>query len=380
MRIRSLVAAGALVANTVPVAAQDEEPRAGFYLAPIVHGVRTDRDRGVDDAAAFTLDAGLQVHPRWDLELNLFRGHFDRESGGRLDLEAAGLNVLRVFRRDAMLAPYALLGFGAQRAESRPNDSSTDGYADAGLGLLTTFRRSDQTGAALSLRFDARARYDRAQSEEHLDYLLGVGLRYAFGSTPARPVAASVPVQAAVPAEPADEDRDGVLDRDDRCPGTLQGRTVGADGCEPDVDADDDSVANNVDACPDTPQGTRTDARGCELRHEIRLPLVTFEYGSDRLKPEASKTLDEAVATLRLNPDVSVEVAGHTDGRGSGAYNLDLSQRRAEAVRLHLIERGVANVLTARGYGEREPIADNMTEAGRAENRRVVLRMLAPPR
>jgi OmpA-OmpF porin, OOP family len=376
MRIRSLVAACALVVNTVPVVAQDEEPSSGLYLAPIVHGVLTDRDRAVDDSAAFTLAAGLQAHPKWDLELNVFRGHFDHDSGGRLDLEAAGLNVLHVFRREAMLAPYALLGVGAQRAELSSNDSSTDGYADAGLGLLTTFRRSGETGAALSLRFDARARYDRADSAEHLDYLLGLGLRYAFGSTRARHVAA--PVQAAVPAEPTDEDRDGVLDRDDRCPGTLQGRAVGADGCEPDVDADDDSVANNVDACPDTPRGTRTDARGCELRQEIRLPLVMFAYGSDRLMPEASTTLDEAIATLRMNPDVRVEVAGHTDARGADAYNLDLSQRRAEAVRRYLIEKGVTNVLTARGYGEREPIADNMTEAGRAENRRVVLRILAP--
>jgi OOP family OmpA-OmpF porin len=374
MRIRSLVAAGALVVNTAPAVAQDEEPSSGFYLAPIVHAVLADNARAIDDAAAFTLAAGRQVHPRWDLELSLFRGHFDHDSGGRLDLEAAGLDVLHVFRRDAMLAPYALVGLGAQRAESSSNDSSTDGYADAGFGLLTTFRRSRETGAALSLRFDARARYDRAEGEEHVDYLLGLGLRYAFGSTRARPAVAPVP--AAVPAAPADEDRDGVLDRNDRCPGTVQGRTVGADGCEPDLDADDDSVANNVDACPGTPRGTRTDARGCELRQEIRLPLVTFEYGSDRLKAEASTTLDDAVATLRLNPDVRVEVAGYTDARGSDAYNLDLSQRRAEAVRRYLIEKGVTNVLTARGYGESEPIADNTTEAGRAENRRVVLRIL----
>jgi OOP family OmpA-OmpF porin len=378
MRIRSLVAAGALVVNTMPVVAQDAQPRSGFHLAPIVHGVLTDRDRAVDDAAAFTLAAGFPVHAKWDVELNLFRGHFDRDGGGRLDLDAAGFNVLHVFRRDAMHAPFALLGVGAQRAESSSNDSSTDGYADAGLGLLTTFRRSEETGAALSLRWEARARYDLAGGAEHLDYFFGVGLQYAFGSARARSAAAAVPAPAAAPRELADEDRDGVADRDDRCRGTAQGRTVGTDGCEPDIDADDDNVANDVDACPDTPRGTRTDARGCELRQEIRLPLVTFEYGSDRLKPEASTTLDEAVATLRLNPDVRIEVAGHTDARGSDAYNLDLSQRRAEAVRRHLIEKGVTNVLTARGYGEREPIADDTTEAGRSENRRVVLRILAP--
>ena len=79
-----------------------------------------------------------------------------------------------------------------------------------------------------------------------------------------------------------------------------------------------------------------------------------------------------------MNADLSIEVAGHTDARGPDAYNLDLSRRRAETVRRYLLDRGVTNVLTARGYGEREPIADNGTETGRAENRRVVLKVLLP--
>lgn len=373
MRIRSLVAASALVANTAPVAAQDDERSSGLYLAPIVHAAIADDGRSVDDAMAFSLAAGLEVHPRWDVELSLFRAHFDHESGGRLDLDAAGLNVLHVFRRDATLAPYALLGAGAQRTESSA-DSSTDAYADAGGGLLATFRRSERTGAALSVRLDARARFDRADGADYVDYLFGLGLRYAFGSTQPRAVVA--PAQAAIVPAPADEDRDGVIDAEDRCPGTPSGRTVAADGCELDIDADDDGVANTMDNCPSTPLGTRTDARGCELKQEIRLPLVTFEYASDRLNPEAFATLDEAVATLRMNLDVRVEVAGHTDDRGAETYNLALSQRRAEAVRRYLIDKGVTNALTARGYGENEPIADNVTEAGRAENRRVVLRIL----
>ena len=80
--------------------------------------------------------------------------------------------------------------------------------------------------------------------------------------------------------------------------------------------------------------------------------------------------------TLRLNPDLRIAVAGHTDDRGSDSYNQLLSQRRAEAVRRYLVDKGVTNVLTVRGYGESDPIADNGIEAGRAENRRVVLRIL----
>lgn len=374
MRIRLLLAAGALV-HAGPAIAQDQKPSSGLYIAPIVHGVLTDDDRAADDEAAFTLAVGAELHPDWNLELNLFRGRFDRDSGSALDIDALGVNALRVFRREAVLAPYLLLGAGAQRADSSSSDSSTDVYADAGGGLLTTFRRSEETGRALSLRFDVRARYDRAEGADYVDYLVGLGLQYAFGSGRAQPAAASLPKPAAAP-QPSDEDGDGVIDPNDRCPGTLPGRTVGADGCEPDIDTDDDGVANDVDRCPATPAGTRTDARGCELEQEIKLPLVTFEYGSDRLMREAFAVLDEASETLRRNPDLQVEVAGHTDDRGSDAYNLALSQRRADAVRRYLLDKGVTNDLTARGYGEREPIADNGTEAGRAENRRVVLRIL----
>src|SRR5690606_40616537 len=73
----------------------------------------------------------------------------------------------------------------------------------------------------------------------------------------------------------------------------------------------------------------------------------------------------------RRSSDLRIEVAGYTDSTGSDAYNEALSQRRAETVHRYLVERGVTNTLTARGYGERDPIADNGTEQERAQNRRV---------
>ncbi len=88
--------------------------------------------------------------------------------------------------------------------------------------------------------------------------------------------------------------------------------------------------------------------------------------------------LNEAAATLRLNPDIVVEVAGHTDSAGSAEYNAWLSDRRADSVRQYLVDRGAnSRNLSARGYGEAEPIADNETAQGRARNRRVELRILS---
>lgn len=370
---KSLVVAGALVAIALPCAAETGPRGSGFYVAPLVNAVHTDADRAVDDAAAFTFAAGFQANTRWNIELNLFRGRFDGVGGNDLELDAAGINALRVFRRDARVAPYLLVGLGAQYKDRTLGESSTDPYADAGAGLLAAVHKSEDNGQALFLRADARARYDDGGSQ--LDYLFGIGLQYKFGSRSSGRSPDETPAPAAV-ASPTDADRDGVFDNDDRCPGTPPGRAVRADGCEIDGDEDGDGVADSADDCARTPSGTRIDTRGCELKEEIRLPLVTFEYNSDRLQPGASATLDRAVDTLRMNPDLRIEVAGHTDDRGSQTYNLTLSHRRAEAVRRYLADHGVTNVLTVRGYGESEPLADNATEAGRSENRRVVLRIL----
>jgi OOP family OmpA-OmpF porin len=173
-----------------------------------------------------------------------------------------------------------------------------------------------------------------------------------------------------------DDDGDGVPNDMDRCPNTMAGVRVDANGCE--VDGDGDGVVDRLDRCLDTRAGAAVDVNGCEIQDEITLPGVNFETNSDRLVPEAVDVLDEATQTLLRNPQLIVEVAGHTDSDGAADYNLDLSNRRAVAVRQFFIDRGVpADQLSARGYGESQPIADNNTAAGKAMNRRVVLRVLS---
>jgi len=101
---------------------------------------------------------------------------------------------------------------------------------------------------------------------------------------------------------------------------------------------------------------------------------VTFDTGKTTIKPDSAKTLDDAAAALKLAADLKVEVGGHTDNVGTADANLKLSQGRAQAVMAALVERGVtADRLTAKGYGQSAPVADNRTEDGRARNRRVEL-------
>jgi OOP family OmpA-OmpF porin len=101
---------------------------------------------------------------------------------------------------------------------------------------------------------------------------------------------------------------------------------------------------------------------------------INFDTGKATIKPDSDKTLDDAAAALKAAPSLKVEVGGHTDNVGTPQANEKLSSDRAQAVMAALVKRGVAaNRLTAQGYGQSSPIADNRSEDGRAKNRRVEL-------
>jgi OmpA-OmpF porin, OOP family len=101
---------------------------------------------------------------------------------------------------------------------------------------------------------------------------------------------------------------------------------------------------------------------------------VNFDTGKSTITSDSAKTLDDAAGALRASGDLAVEVGGHTDNVGTPEANQRLSQERAQAVMAALVERGItADRLTAKGFGQTSPIADNRTEDGRARNRRVEL-------
>lgn len=103
---------------------------------------------------------------------------------------------------------------------------------------------------------------------------------------------------------------------------------------------------------------------------------ILFRTGRDELSPTSFELLDMLAMTVRTC-SARIEIAGHTDNKGDSEINAELSQRRAEAVRDHLVKRGASkNQLTARGYGETRPIADNQTRDGRERNRRIEFRVI----
>jgi len=174
-----------------------------------------------------------------------------------------------------------------------------------------------------------------------------------------------------------DSDGDGVFDEDDRCTATPIGVRVDESGCR--VDADGDGIYDEDDRCAATPVGTQVDAVGCPVLFEpettvLVLEGVNFETGSATLTTGARTVLDRVAQSLVGNPEIRIEVGGHTDNTGSRAFNLTLSQQRAESVAAYLALRGVASSrIVPRGYGPDRPLAGNDTVSGRAMNRRVEL-------
>jgi outer membrane protein OmpA-like peptidoglycan-associated protein len=177
-----------------------------------------------------------------------------------------------------------------------------------------------------------------------------------------------------------DWDKDGIPNVDDRCP--REPGTRDLDGCP---DRDQDGIPDPEDKCPDQPGPAEND--GCPVTG----PLVTlesdrvrlngsvhFDYDKAIIKPESFPLLDEVVGVLSKNPQLKhVRVEGHTDNKGTAAYNLDLSRRRAASVVDYLAQHGIDRKrLVSAGYGFERPIADNATALGRAKNRRVEFKLL----
>ncbi len=137
-------------------------------------------------------------------------------------------------------------------------------------------------------------------------------------------------------------------------------------------DLDGDGVLDGDDLCPDSPRGAAVDARGCWV-----VKGLYFAVDSATIDTAGQRGLDEVAQVLRANPELRVQIGGHTDATGSDAYNRALSDRRAAAARSYLVAAGISETrLESQGYGESQPAADNTTADGRRANRRTELSIL----
>jgi outer membrane protein OmpA-like peptidoglycan-associated protein len=180
-----------------------------------------------------------------------------------------------------------------------------------------------------------------------------------------------------------DNDKDGILDVNDLCPNDPEDKDgfEDEDGC-PDPDNDHDRILDANDKCPNEPETYNgfEDEDGCPDKGRVVvtkgkleiLDKIYFETDKDEIKPVSFPLLDAIAATIKGNPQIQlIEIQGHADERGDDAHNLDLTERRAAAVKRALYERNVEpGRLKSHGYGETKPVCTQHNEDCWSRNRR----------
>ncbi|MGV8940922.1 MAG: OmpA family protein [Lysobacter sp.] len=343
--------------------AQDFDDR--WYLTGSVGLNIQDNDRNTEDTPFITLGMGKMLSPVWSLDGELNYQNVATERNADLNWSQYGISL--DLRRHFLLEgrdwhPYAVMGLGYQRAEEEydnfpsPNSPAKrkDGNlaAKAGFGLQSDVGRVKvRTELAYRIDFDDNAispSFDGSfdDADDFGDLLASIGIVVPLGPESVAPVG---PAPVAPSCADLDDDGDGVNNCDDKCPDSQAGQTIGPDGC---------------------PVPVSIDLKG-----------VNFDFDKSTLRPDAVAILSEATQILQRYPELKVEVAGHTDSKGTDAYNQSLSERRATAVYNYLTSNGVdASRMTGpNGYGESRPIAPNTNPdgsdnpEGRAQNRRTEL-------
>jgi len=169
---------------------------------------------------------------------------------------------------------------------------------------------------------------------------------------------------------PFDSDKDGVYNELDKCPNTPKGVKVDKQGCP--IDSDKDGVVDYKDKCPHTPKSMKVNFEGCPVIAEYRF---NFNYNSSVIDKKYYSQIKELASIMKNNKLLKIEIQGYTDNKGTEKYNKELSLRRAKALKAILIYkfRIKPSRISVKGFGESHPVADNSTEEGRAQNRRIVV-------
>lgn len=390
LRTKALFTAG-IFALTPLAMAKDEV--SGLTLVPSVGYYDYDEGRGLDGKAFGSIGLGYVLNNTWTLEL-VSAGHDTNVDNSSIDvrMRQLRLDALYTVNPEDDLQGYFVVGGGHN--EFRPDqavqingnaptmDDIEESIVNYGVGLKYAF--TDR----LALRGDVRG--ITSLDEEQTDTAVSLALSWMFAETsrvrddadgdgvsdkydqcPNTPAGVQVDSNGCA----LDSDKDGVADHIDQCPNTPAGVEVNAKGCAKDDDAD--GVVNHKDKCPNTAAGAKVDAEGCYvvIADDVKVELnVEFDTNSAESRPSHYTEVKKVADFMRQHPLTQVLVEGHTDDRGSAAYNQRLSERRAATIAGQLIsEFGVdADRVSSVGVGEARPIADNSSEEGRQRNRRVV--------
>jgi len=344
-----------------------------------------------DDNRALNSDYewGITGGYRWDENWAVEAGYYNLETSVKalqtaVDVDRYYVDALYHFPGGEKFDPFVAVGLG-----KGDGNSAAETLTNVGVGFKYHFNP----------RFAFRSDVKWFQGDNGADdFSVSVGLHMKLQSNAPRSV-------YKMPITVKDSDNDGVADDRDQCPTTPAGEAVNRAGCP--LDSDMDGVLDSADSCPTTPPGAAVDSRGCALDSDrdgvkdyadncantpppgkiddmgcyivitenVLITLkVQFDSDSATSRTEHRGEVEKVHRFMTDNPMTRVTIEGHTDDRGSEAYNQSLSERRARTIASMLInDFGIAaSKVSIVGYGESQPIESNDTLAGRQANRRVV--------
>jgi len=308
-----------------------------FYIAPGLQKMNYDAEVGLDNDLGYVIGIGYDFTSRLSAEFSVMDLNPETKAKRELDQDLWKIDVLYGLDFDlGRFKPFVVSGLGNSNI-----DGENDSIWDIGAGLRLPLNER------WTWRTSIRNYYALGRDFEDQDFGIDTTLVYRFGGSRKSMTSSNEPPREGVQevVEVADADRDGVPDAND--------------------------------LCSDTPRSYAVDKDGCPIAIEevarVEL-LVNFDFDRSEVKEQYLPEIESVARFMEQYPDRVVELEGHTDSRGTDAYNLGLSQRRAEAVMAELVGRfGIPpSRVSAKGFGESQPIGSNDSAQGRAENRRVI--------
>lgn len=308
-----------------------------FYIAPGLQKMNYDAEVGLDNDLGYVIGIGYDFTSRLSAEFSVMDLNPETKAKRELDQDLWKIDVLYGLDFDlGRFKPFVVSGLGNSNI-----DGENDSIWDIGAGLRLPLNER------WTWRTSIRNYYALGRDFEDQDFGIDTTLVYRFGGSRKSKASSNEPPREGVQevVEVADADRDGVPDAND--------------------------------LCSDTPRSYAVDKDGCPIAIEevarVEL-LVNFDFDRSEVKEQYLPEIERVARFMEQYPDRVVELEGHTDSRGTDAYNLGLSQRRAEAVMAELVGRfGISpSRVSAKGFGESQPIGSNDSAQGRAENRRVI--------
>lgn len=399
--MKKLLLIPALMLGSVALAAD-----YNFEITPLIGYNVAEGNIDLDDYATFGAELqynGLDSVIKPELSLLYSKADYNTNklpSSADTDVWRLALNGVYEYDKFGSVVPLAKAGFGYESM----NDGSYEGqtgnadslFVDAGVGAKIPFNDM----LALKLEAVYMLKYNDARYDSNLAVLAGLNIAFGPKAQKAAPVKEE-PVVVAAAVVDGDDDNDGVLNSKDKCPNTAAGlrvdvkgcfldgdddndgvlnasdsclasaagEKVDASGCKIDGDDDKDGVLNSKDICPNTVAGEVVNSDGCPAKANLN---INFENNSFKVDSASEALIQKYADFLITYTAYSTKIVGYTDSRGSDTYNQKLSESRANVVKDMLIDRGVpADRLAAEGMGELNPIADNDSSEGRAQNRRI---------